>query len=653
MSAVSASSQYKKVIGEYGIVERIGVGSFAQVYKGVHMPTGRLVAIKGLDRGKMSKKLLENLDSEISIMKSLTHDNIVKLYEVLKTKQNIYLVLEYCNGGDLSKLLKKHGKLREKVAKSFVQQLARGLQYCRARNLIHRDLKPQNLLLTQSRDGGLPTLKIADFGFARYIGPQSMAETLCGSPLYMAPEILSFQKYDAKADLWSVGAILYEMVCGRPPFNGENHVQLLKEINSTSLHWPSNANLSATTMDLIAHLLRKNPIERISFEEFFMHPFLKNGSSTPIAIRHGHASSDGLSTSQPNADGDANRSRASSGNSAVSDGMAGGNAASFGALVLSPATPGSLPTGLGSFGTSPPFRGPSSIGSVGKQPKTNPFKDMSPHSNNTPSPATVVVHAQPGNMVHVSGFTLPDTQGSTSTALTPLPSGSASSSSTRRSPPLLQASSIEQLAVEQIPAAIKRLGQRATAIAALAKREQKHGEASSAVMLYIKALEFLEECIAHTRKLAPTPVLEQASKELSDLFDEYLLLADEAEKAIADGQSSNTSTSSPVTPEVLIYRKAMELGMKAGTDELLGSFAACNRHYTWALLLLETLASDDQLPEQDKQVLNHYIGVLMTRMSELRRSVALTSSATACHPGSGGASLHRSSSSSSTGADHI
>ena len=111
-----------------------------------------------------------------------------------------------------------------------LQQLALGLAHMRTRNLIHRDLKPQNLLLSSMAPTAI--LKIADFGFARYMQQQDLAETLCGSPLYMAPEILRFQKYDAKADLWSVGAILFEMLVGKPPFSGANHVQLLKNIDS-------------------------------------------------------------------------------------------------------------------------------------------------------------------------------------------------------------------------------------------------------------------------------------------------------------------------------------------------------------------------------------------------------------------------------------
>ncbi|KAG9138640.1 hypothetical protein Leryth_020485 [Lithospermum erythrorhizon] len=155
-----------------------------------------------------------------------------------------------------------------------MQQLASGLKILRENNMIHRDLKPQNLLLSTNDDNS--TLKIADFGFARSLQPRGLAETLCGSPLYMAPEIMQLQKYNAKADLWSVGAILFQLVTGRTPFTGNNQMQLLQNIlKSTDLQFPPDMkDLSSDCMDLCRKLLRCNPVERLTFEEFFSHPFL-------------------------------------------------------------------------------------------------------------------------------------------------------------------------------------------------------------------------------------------------------------------------------------------------------------------------------------------------------------------------------------------
>ncbi len=146
---------------------------------------------------------------------------------------------------------------------------------------LQRDLKPQNLLLSDNTPQAV--LKIADFGFARHLQQQELANTLCGSPLYMAPEILKSQQYDAKADLWSVGTILYELVVGRPPYNGSNHIVLLQNIERHEARIPATIakHLSPACIELIYSLLERNPVQRISFEEFFNHPFL--AATTPLS----------------------------------------------------------------------------------------------------------------------------------------------------------------------------------------------------------------------------------------------------------------------------------------------------------------------------------------------------------------------------------
>lgn len=188
------------------------------------------------------------------------------------------------------------GALNEVVVRHFLKQLASALKFLRDRNLIHRDIKPQNLLLCPSpssyRSGvtqvvpfkgsedsfnpatgleSLPLLKIADFGFARSLPATSLAETLCGSPLYMAPEILRYEKYDAKADLWSVGTVLYEMVVGKPPFRATNHVELLRKIEKGEdrIKFPEENPASDEIKALIRALLKRNPVERLNFPDFF------------------------------------------------------------------------------------------------------------------------------------------------------------------------------------------------------------------------------------------------------------------------------------------------------------------------------------------------------------------------------------------------
>lgn len=318
MSQIShASSSYPessqldtRIIGDYKVGAEIGRGSFANVYKGVNLKSQTPVAIKSVLRSKLkNKKLLENLEIEISILKDLKHPHIVELLDSKQTSTHFHLVMEYCSLGDLSYFIKKkdelmkkhpliktlfnkypspssnHSGLNKVLVLNYLKQLSSALKFLRSKNLVHRDIKPQNLLLSPpifqadrfEAEGfvglpDLPILRIADFGFARFLPNTSLAETLCGSPLYMAPEILNYQKYNAKADLWSVGAVLYEMAVGRPPFKASNHLELFNKIQKAKdkIHFPSSAaNLDPQIKRLICSLLKFEPTERMGFNEFF------------------------------------------------------------------------------------------------------------------------------------------------------------------------------------------------------------------------------------------------------------------------------------------------------------------------------------------------------------------------------------------------
>ncbi|GAA96795.1 uncharacterized protein L969DRAFT_79771 [Mixia osmundae IAM 14324] len=309
-------------IGPFTIAEEIGRGSFATVYRGYHTMTKHPVAIKAVNRGKLTPKLLENLESEIRLLKGIAHPNVVELVDCLKTSSHIYLVMAFCSAGDLSQYIRHRGQvaalstatlatpstsqsaldryphppeggLNEVIVREFLGQLATALEFLRSSNIIHRDIKPQNLLLQPATETdlagghplGIPILKVADFGFARFLPQASMAETLCGSPLYMAPEILRYEKYDAKADLWSVGAVLYEMAVGKAPFRAQNHVELLRKIErgEDRIKFPDERSSKPTDEEpkgprpkvsddiksLIRLLLKRNPTERMPFTDFF------------------------------------------------------------------------------------------------------------------------------------------------------------------------------------------------------------------------------------------------------------------------------------------------------------------------------------------------------------------------------------------------
>jgi len=258
-------------IGNYILTKIIGKGSFSNVYKACHIETKELYAMKVLSLKNLANKMIENIETEISIMINIKHDNIVRLYETIKTDKHICLVIDYCDGEDLNKYIKKNGRISEKQSKNFMTQIATGLYYLHSLNLIHRDLKPHNILL--SKNGNI---KIADFGFVKDYTENSMLDTLCGSPIYMAPEILQHKKYDAKVDLWSIGIILYEMLSAEPPFMASNHIQLLKTIETTKFKFHKNIIVSTDCVNIIESLLVVNPKDRISFDDFFNHPFFEN-----------------------------------------------------------------------------------------------------------------------------------------------------------------------------------------------------------------------------------------------------------------------------------------------------------------------------------------------------------------------------------------
>jgi len=257
-------------IGKYILTEIIGKGSFSIVYKASHIETNELFAIKVVSLKKLSKKIIDSVENEINIMLKINHDNIIRLHETIKTKNHICLIMDYCNE-DLNKYIKKNGRISEKQTKNFITQIACGMYFLNKLNLIHRDLKPHNILISESN-----VIKIADFGFVKEYDDSNMLDTLCGSPIYMAPEILQHKKYDSKVDLWSLGVILFEILTSDLPFKATNHIELLRKIETTTFKIEDHIVISNDCYDLIKSLLVVDPKQRISFDNFFKHPFFDN-----------------------------------------------------------------------------------------------------------------------------------------------------------------------------------------------------------------------------------------------------------------------------------------------------------------------------------------------------------------------------------------
>ncbi|CAL1298290.1 unnamed protein product [Larinioides sclopetarius] len=279
---------------EYKTDDIIGHGAFAIVFKGRHQKNpDDVVAIKSINKKNLGKSQ-PLIGKEIKILQELTklqHKNVVALLECVDTPKFLYIVIEFCNGGDLSEYLNVKGSLSEDTIRHFLRQIAEAMKVLNQKEVVHRDLKPQNILLCHSGKLDPPpseiTLKIADFGFARFLTDGGMAATLCGSPMYMAPEVIMSLKYDAKADLWSIGTIVFQCLTGRAPFTA-NNPQMLKNFYEKNANLTPNIpdDTSHELTDLLIRLMKRDAKDRLDFDQLFNHPFLKPvpRSSSPVPV---------------------------------------------------------------------------------------------------------------------------------------------------------------------------------------------------------------------------------------------------------------------------------------------------------------------------------------------------------------------------------
>ncbi|KEG10945.1 protein kinase [Trypanosoma grayi] len=251
----------------YSVVELVGEGSFGKVYKARRKGTGHVVAMKFiLKKGKNDKELL-NLRSEIEIMTKLNHDNIITLFEAFETQQEFVVVMEYAQG-ELFEILEDDKKLPEDVVQRIAKQLVQALHYLHSNRIMHRDMKPQNILIGQNG-----SVKLADFGFARSMSYNTMVLTsIKGTPLYMAPELVQEQPYNHCADLWSLGCILYELFYGKPPFYTNHLYKLINQIVNDPVKFEEP--ISPDFKSLLKGLLTKSFSARLNWPHLLNHPFV-------------------------------------------------------------------------------------------------------------------------------------------------------------------------------------------------------------------------------------------------------------------------------------------------------------------------------------------------------------------------------------------
>jgi len=259
----------------YEVKEVLGTGAFATVKRAVKKSDKSEYAIKMIDKSKLKKEELEVIHDEVDIMKRVHHPNCVQMFDLFDTKKKLCMVLELLRGGELFDRIVKKRHFSESQAASVMQSVIMAIQYLHKVGVVHRDLKPENLLYA-TKDEDSP-LKVTDFGLAKFT--QVKMATACGTPGYVAPEILSGRPYGPEVDLWSSGVILYILLCGFPPFFDENTANLYRTIKAGKFDFPSPYwdEISDPAKNLVCRLLTVDPKQRATPEQVLAHPWICSG----------------------------------------------------------------------------------------------------------------------------------------------------------------------------------------------------------------------------------------------------------------------------------------------------------------------------------------------------------------------------------------
>ncbi|KAK5879226.1 hypothetical protein CesoFtcFv8_024550 [Champsocephalus esox] len=272
MATEKQKNEGRVKIGHYILGDTLGVGTFGKVKVGQHELTKHQVAVKILNRQKIrSLDVVGKIRREIQNLKLFRHPHIIKLYQVISTPTDIFMVMEYVSGGELFDYICKNGKLEEKESRRLFQQIISAVDYCHRHMVVHRDLKPENVLLDAHMNA-----KIADFGLSNMMSDGEFLRTSCGSPNYAAPEVISGRLYAGpEVDIWSSGVILYALLCGTLPFDDDHVPTLFKKICDGIFFTPQYLNPSV--ISLLKHMLQVDPMKRATIREIRDDDWFKQG----------------------------------------------------------------------------------------------------------------------------------------------------------------------------------------------------------------------------------------------------------------------------------------------------------------------------------------------------------------------------------------
>ncbi|XP_056272445.1 serine/threonine-protein kinase BRSK2 isoform X9 [Pseudoliparis swirei] len=271
----NSGAQHANYVGPYRLEKTLGKGQTGLVKLGIHCVTCQKVAIKIVNREKLSESVLMKVEREIAILKLIEHPHVLKLHDVYENKKYLYLVLEHVSGGELFDYLVKKGRLTPKEARKFFRQIMSALDFCHSHSICHRDLKPENLLLDEKNN-----IRIADFGMASLQVGDSLLETSCGSPHYACPEVIRGEKYDGrKADVWSCGVILFALLVGALPFDDDNLRNLLEKVKLGVFHMPHF--IPPDCQNLLRGMIEVDAIKRLTLEQIQKHTWYLAGKNEP------------------------------------------------------------------------------------------------------------------------------------------------------------------------------------------------------------------------------------------------------------------------------------------------------------------------------------------------------------------------------------
>ncbi|EAR83086.2 calmodulin-domain kinase (macronuclear) [Tetrahymena thermophila SB210] len=260
----------------------LGEGAFGVVRLVEQRQTGLRRAMKSIKKSNIIKEEEEKMFAEVNILSTLTHPNIIQLFELYQDEQNYYLITEYCSGGELFEKIRQMEQFSEREAADYMKQILSAIVYCHSLGIVHRDLKPENLLFDSNKPNA--NLKVIDFGTSRRFDSSKKMTKRLGTPYYIAPEVLQ-RSYDQKCDVWSCGVILYILLCGYPPFNGRTEEQILKSVAEDDFTFEDTewSCISKEAKDLISRMLKKNPEERITAQQAYDDVWVqKNASKNPL-----------------------------------------------------------------------------------------------------------------------------------------------------------------------------------------------------------------------------------------------------------------------------------------------------------------------------------------------------------------------------------